>query len=40
MVCAMYRAGIIDENIEAYKETYDKDYYREKMLKLGEVVED
>ena len=40
MVCAMYRAGIIDENIEAYKETYDKDYYREKMLKLGEIVED
>ena len=28
MVCAMHRAGLIDDTIEAYKETYDKDYYR------------
>ena len=40
IVCAMYRAGVIDDTFEAYKETYDKDYYRAKMLKLGEVVED
>lgn len=40
IVYAMYCAGIIDENIEAYKEMYDKDYYRAKWLKLGEIIED
>ena len=40
MVCAMYRAGIIDETFEAYKEIYDKEYRQAKWLKLGEIVED
>lgn len=40
MVSAMYSTGIIDENVEAYKETFDREYYRAKYLKLGEIVEE
>ena len=39
LVYAMYRAGIIDDTFEAYKET-DREYYLAKCVRLREENED
>ena len=39
IVYAMYRAGIIDDTFEAYKET-DREYYLAKCVRLREETED
>ena len=39
LVHAMYRAGIIDDTFEAYKEI-DREYYLAKCVRLREEIED
>ena len=40
IVYAMYRAGIIDDSFEAYKEASSREYYHAKCVRLREENED